>query len=326
MWAVSRYADVATVLRSPDRFSSQGFRAAWQPAWVGHNPLASSILAMDGPDHARLRGLVSRAFGAPAIARIEQRARDLCERLARPPRRRGRLHRRGRGAAAGVRDQRAARPGSRARAALQAVDGRPPVRDARAGERRARRPRPRHDRGARPVHGRRHRGPQALALRRPRERARPRRRAPRRPRDHRSARQHPWRRPRDHDPLPRQLDAPARGAPLGARAAARLAAAHPEVHRRDDALRRPDAVGPPAHDAGRRAGRRDDPRGLARAGALSARRTATSCASRIPIGSICTAGSRARPSGTARTSALARPWPGWKRRPRSRCCSRGSAR
>ncbi|WP_437903606.1 cytochrome P450 [Sorangium sp. So ce327] len=82
MWAVSRYADVATVLRSPERFSSQGFRAAWQPAWVGHNPLASSILAMDGPDHARLRGLVSRAFGAPAIARIEQRARELCERLA----------------------------------------------------------------------------------------------------------------------------------------------------------------------------------------------------------------------------------------------------
>ncbi|WP_437276031.1 cytochrome P450 [Sorangium sp. So ce375] len=82
MWAVSRYADVAAVLRSPERFSSRGFRAAWQPAWVGHNPLASSILAMDGPEHARLRGLVNRAFGAPAIARIEQRARGLCERLA----------------------------------------------------------------------------------------------------------------------------------------------------------------------------------------------------------------------------------------------------
>ncbi|WP_437672030.1 cytochrome P450 [Sorangium sp. So ce131] len=82
MWAVSRYADVVAVLRSPERFSSQGFRAAWQPAWVGHNPLASSILAMDGPDHARLRGLVSRSFGAPAIARVEQRTRALCERLA----------------------------------------------------------------------------------------------------------------------------------------------------------------------------------------------------------------------------------------------------
>jgi len=82
IWAVSRYADVVSILRSPERFSSAGFKAAWQPPWVGHNPLANSILAMDAPEHGRLRGLLTRAFGASAIAAIEPRARALCERLA----------------------------------------------------------------------------------------------------------------------------------------------------------------------------------------------------------------------------------------------------
>lgn len=81
LFAVSRYSDVVTVLKNPDRFSSRGFKMAWQPPWVGHNPLANSILAMDGPDHTRLRGLVARAFNAPAIARLEAQARALSERL-----------------------------------------------------------------------------------------------------------------------------------------------------------------------------------------------------------------------------------------------------
>ena len=77
MWAVSRHDDIMAVLRDPARFSSQGFRAVWEPAWVGYNPLARSILAQDGPGHARLRALASRSLGPRAVARLapEIRAR-----------------------------------------------------------------------------------------------------------------------------------------------------------------------------------------------------------------------------------------------------------
>jgi cytochrome P450 len=82
MWAVSRHEDVAFVLKHPELFSSQGFRAAWEPAWLGYNPIARSILAMDGAPHAKLRAFVTRAFGARALARIEPRIRELAAGLA----------------------------------------------------------------------------------------------------------------------------------------------------------------------------------------------------------------------------------------------------
>lgn len=82
LWAVSRHKDVAFVLKHPELFSSQGFRAAWEPAWLGYNPVARSILAMDGAPHAKLRALVTRAFGARALARLEPRIRELAGWLA----------------------------------------------------------------------------------------------------------------------------------------------------------------------------------------------------------------------------------------------------
>ncbi|WP_257449759.1 cytochrome P450 [Archangium lipolyticum] len=81
-WAISRYDDVAFVIKNPQLFSSEGFKAAWQPAWVGYNPLANSMLALDGTSHTRLRTLVSRAFNASAISRLETRIRKLANRLA----------------------------------------------------------------------------------------------------------------------------------------------------------------------------------------------------------------------------------------------------
>ncbi|WP_437782847.1 cytochrome P450 [Sorangium sp. So ce1097] len=83
MWAVSRYEDVLFVLKSPELFSSHGFKAAWQPPWVGYNPLANSMLALDPPAHTRLRGLVHRAFGARTVARLEPRVRAVADELAR---------------------------------------------------------------------------------------------------------------------------------------------------------------------------------------------------------------------------------------------------
>lgn len=71
MWAIARHDDIVAVLRDPERFSSRGFNKVWQPPWVGYNPLANSMLAMDDPGHGRLRGLVARGFHARAIAGLE---------------------------------------------------------------------------------------------------------------------------------------------------------------------------------------------------------------------------------------------------------------
>ena len=81
MWAVSRYEDVERILKSPELFA-QGFRAAWQPPWLPENPLASSILALDGAPHARLRAIVSRAFGPRVMSRLEPRVRAIAGELA----------------------------------------------------------------------------------------------------------------------------------------------------------------------------------------------------------------------------------------------------
>jgi cytochrome P450 len=77
MWAVSRYEDVMHVLKNPQLFSSKGFGGAVNPPWLGGNPLADSILALDPPIHGRLRGLISRAFGASALSRLEPRVRAI---------------------------------------------------------------------------------------------------------------------------------------------------------------------------------------------------------------------------------------------------------
>ncbi|WP_437661406.1 cytochrome P450 [Sorangium sp. So ce1182] len=75
MWAVTRYEDVLFVMKNPALFSSEGFKVAWQPPWVGYNPFANSMLAMDPPAHTRLRSLIHRAFGAATVARLEPRLR-----------------------------------------------------------------------------------------------------------------------------------------------------------------------------------------------------------------------------------------------------------
>ncbi|RKG60024.1 cytochrome P450 [Corallococcus sp. AB011P] len=78
MWAVSRHEDVLRVLKDPQRFSSQGFRVATNPPWLGGNPFSESMLTMDPPQHGRLRVLVQKAFGGAAMARLEPRVRDIC--------------------------------------------------------------------------------------------------------------------------------------------------------------------------------------------------------------------------------------------------------
>lgn len=80
MWAVTRYEDVLYVLKNPQIFSSEGLRAAVQPAWLQkRNPVSDSLLMMEPPTHTRLRSLISRTFSAPGVARLEPFIRSSAE-------------------------------------------------------------------------------------------------------------------------------------------------------------------------------------------------------------------------------------------------------
>jgi cytochrome P450 len=79
LWAVSRYAEVSSVLKSPQLFASEGFRHMYRPAWFTGYPLADSMLTMDPPDHTRLRALVNRAFGPGVVSRMEPRICQLAQ-------------------------------------------------------------------------------------------------------------------------------------------------------------------------------------------------------------------------------------------------------
>jgi cytochrome P450 len=81
LWAVTRYADVMSVLKNPQLYSSHGLARSMEPPWLGYNPLVRSILVMDPPAHGQVRALVSRAFTPTTIARLEPFLRVTAERL-----------------------------------------------------------------------------------------------------------------------------------------------------------------------------------------------------------------------------------------------------
>jgi cytochrome P450 len=82
LWAVSRHDDVVAVLKDPRRFSSVGLGRSFLPPWLERNPVASSLVMRDPPDHTRLRGLVGKAFSGAALQRMEARVRAIAEELA----------------------------------------------------------------------------------------------------------------------------------------------------------------------------------------------------------------------------------------------------
>ncbi|HEX8438033.1 cytochrome P450 [Archangium sp.] len=81
-WAISRYDDVLAVLKNPRLYSSEGFLLFSEKPWLPRNALEDTLLAMDPPRHDQLRSLISRAFGAKALARLEPRIRACAEELA----------------------------------------------------------------------------------------------------------------------------------------------------------------------------------------------------------------------------------------------------
>ncbi len=91
-WLVLRHAEVESVLRRPELFSSAlgatQIRDPATPQALGY--VRRMMLNMDPPEHSRLRRLLSRSFTPRAVARLEDRirghARAICDRVFAGPR------------------------------------------------------------------------------------------------------------------------------------------------------------------------------------------------------------------------------------------------
>jgi len=77
LWILTRYEDVAVVLRDP-RFLADRTR------WEGYQAVPGlddtrSMLVQDPPDHTRLRGLVSKAFTPRMVERLTTQAQAIVD-------------------------------------------------------------------------------------------------------------------------------------------------------------------------------------------------------------------------------------------------------
>jgi cytochrome P450 len=88
-WLVSRYEDVMSVVRDPERFSSNiSARSLGGPASdelraiaaEGYPP-ARTLLTNDPPDHTQFRNLVNKAFTPKRVAQLEDEIRGIAESL-----------------------------------------------------------------------------------------------------------------------------------------------------------------------------------------------------------------------------------------------------
>jgi cytochrome P450 len=90
-WLVLRHADVESVLKRPELFSSSlgatQIRDPATPQALGY--VRRMMLNMDPPEHSRLRRLLSRSFTPRAVAQLEDRirghARAICDRVLAGP-------------------------------------------------------------------------------------------------------------------------------------------------------------------------------------------------------------------------------------------------
>lgn len=74
-WAVTRYDDIVEASRRPDLFcSSRGTNITDIPQEISE--FFGSMINMDDPRHARLRGIVQKGFTPRTVAQVEQYVRD----------------------------------------------------------------------------------------------------------------------------------------------------------------------------------------------------------------------------------------------------------
>src|SRR5262245_20990372 len=89
LWVVTRYADVSTVLKQTDIFSSVGslhadvdlppsVTAVLEAEGLGE---AALMVESDTPVHTRMRSVVNKAFTPQRIAQLEPRIRALTDEL-----------------------------------------------------------------------------------------------------------------------------------------------------------------------------------------------------------------------------------------------------
>jgi len=80
-WAVSRYDDVLFIVKNPQIFSASILISALMGDLNPWPPEVPPMVAMDPPDHTRLRKLVNRAFTPRRIASLEQHIREIAHSL-----------------------------------------------------------------------------------------------------------------------------------------------------------------------------------------------------------------------------------------------------
>jgi cytochrome P450 len=84
-WILTWWEDVDAVLRDHRRFSNDDRNGKQKRRRVRDvDEAMRSILVIDPPDHTRLRGLVSKAFSARAIAQLEPRIREIVDGILAP--------------------------------------------------------------------------------------------------------------------------------------------------------------------------------------------------------------------------------------------------
>lgn len=76
-WALSRYDDVLSALRDPTLFSSRNGISLEPDLWGPEAVKTSFFLAMDPPDHGKLRRLMGSVFKPRWVTGVEPRVRDL---------------------------------------------------------------------------------------------------------------------------------------------------------------------------------------------------------------------------------------------------------
>lgn len=88
-WLVTRYDDVAALLKDTGRFSNDVRSKIWfMPRRLR---LDDHLLTSDPPDHMRLRTLVSKAFTPRSVELLESRVQRACDALLDAAAARGQL-------------------------------------------------------------------------------------------------------------------------------------------------------------------------------------------------------------------------------------------
>jgi cholest-4-en-3-one 26-monooxygenase len=81
-WAVTRHADVITVSRNPESFSSrERLSLLIEPTGDMLDTQRLMMLNMDPPEHSRLRNIVNKGFTPRTTLTLEDKVREACERI-----------------------------------------------------------------------------------------------------------------------------------------------------------------------------------------------------------------------------------------------------